>query len=109
MAEIARGHRLNKKNPFRWNEVVFNIPGSKGYDPTKSWCHEAWREKEGLVMVNDFDVYVDDVRVCAISEKDCRRTLRRKMSVAQALGMQDASSKRRSLNRGGSPWAGSIT
>ena len=60
-------------------------------------------------MANDFDVYVDDVRVCAISEKDCRRTLRRIMSVAQALGMQDASRKRRSLNRGGSPWAGSIT
>ena len=60
-------------------------------------------------MANDFDVYVDNVRVYASSEEDCQRTLRRIMSVAQALGMQDARTQRRCLNRGSSPWAESIT
>ena len=55
-----------------------------------------------------FCCYVDDVRIIGRSNEDCWATIRRVMSVAQMLGMQDAARKRRKLSKGGNPWAGSI-
>ena len=51
---------------------------------------------------------MDDLRVVAHSVEECRRVIRRAMSIFQALGIQDAARKRRQVNQGGSPWAGSI-
>ena len=108
MGEMARGDRLDEKNPFRWNKLIFNIPGSKGYNPEKSWCFKVWRDKKGNMLANDFEAYVDDVRVVGSSKEGCRRTLRKVMSTLQALGIQDAAQKRRNSNKGVNPWAGAI-
>ena len=29
IAEVARADRSDRRNPFRWNGILFNIPGSK--------------------------------------------------------------------------------
>ena len=34
---IAYGDRLNKKNPFQWQMVKLNLPGSDAYGPQFPW------------------------------------------------------------------------
>ena len=51
---------------------------------------------------------MDDVRIVGGTEEECRRATRRVMSIAQSLGMQDASRKRINCNKGGNPCADSI-
>ena len=61
-----------------------------------------------LEIANDFCCYVDDVRIIERSNEECWATIRRVMSIAQMLGMQDAARKRRKLSKGGNTLAGSI-
>jgi hypothetical protein len=32
--EFVRGNHLDKTNPFYWDKVILNLPGSESFDPT---------------------------------------------------------------------------
>ena len=36
---IIKGNRREKKNVFRWSEVVLNLLWMKNYDPTRPWMY----------------------------------------------------------------------
>ena len=35
--EVIKGDRLDTTDVFQWKRVFLNLPGSKRYDPGKSW------------------------------------------------------------------------
>ena len=47
-------------NPFQWETVKLNLPGSRDYDPCVLWITK--RRKDGRVACNVF-TFVDDERV----------------------------------------------
>ena len=47
-------------NPFQWETVKLNLPGSKGYDPCESWITK--RREDGRIACDVF-TFVDDERV----------------------------------------------
>ena len=51
-------------NPFHWDHVVLNLPGSRGYRADLSWVMKI--KADGFLAAEIF-VYVDDGRVVAYS------------------------------------------
>ena len=102
--EMIRGDRHDVKNPFRWNRVQINLPGSVGYNPSKAWICKMWNHQE----CNDAKVYVDDIRVHGGTELGTRRATRRASSVTQYLGEQNADRKNRPPSTQPGPWCGSF-
>jgi hypothetical protein len=59
--EIGKGNPLDPANPFRWDEVQVNLPGSPGYGPSKPWLFK-FRKDDGCIACNVL-VYINDLRV----------------------------------------------
>ena len=52
--EVIKGNPRDESNPFRWDQVVCNLPGSEDYDPTKSWVYKI-RTSDGKIAC---DIYI---------------------------------------------------
>ena len=73
--EVCQGNRHEQGvkadgrelNPFQWESVWLNLPGSKGYDPCVSWISKL--RADGRVACNLF-TFVDDKRVTAGPDED---------------------------------------
>jgi hypothetical protein len=57
--EVIRGNRTDPSNPFHWEKVRLNLPGSAAYEPTISWICKI--RADGLVACELF-TFVDDER-----------------------------------------------
>ena len=72
--EICKGNRHEEGvgidgkelNPFQWRRVWLNLPGSKEYDPCKSWISKL--RSDGRVACDLF-TFVDDERVTGPDEE----------------------------------------
>ena len=108
LEEQIFGDRADPANPFRWDFVRLNLPGSPGYDPSLAWVAKIRRE-DGAVA-GDVFIYVDDLRVTGPDRVTCEQGMRRAACVMNTHGVQDASRKRREASQGenGAAWAGSI-
>jgi len=53
-------------NPFAWNSIRLNLPGTADYNPKLPWMLKI--QKDGLAA-SDIAQYVDDVRILAPIEK----------------------------------------
>ena len=102
--EIVVGDLSDPNNPFAWDEIKSNLPGTEGYDPSMPWIYK-WNSV-AKCMPAFFGTYVDDVRSGASSESICRTATRRIASVVNYLGQQDAARKRRPPSQTPGPWAG---
>ena len=102
--DMIKGNRHDARNPFRWNEVQINLPGSRCYDPRKAWICKVWDKQE----CNDAKAYVDDIRIYGGSERGTRKATRRASSVTQYLGEQNADRKNRPPSTRPGPWCGSF-
>ena len=102
--DIIRGNRHDAKNPFKWDSVRINLPGSASYDPQLPWIAKMSEGKEA----SDTKVYVDDVRPFGSSELKCRATGKRASKITQYLGEQDAARKYRPPSQEPGPWCGSF-
>ena len=103
--EVIQGDRKDGDNPFRWDDVVTNLPGSDNYDPTKPWIYKV-RFSDGKIACNIF-IYVDDLRIIGWCKSEAWRTCCRATSVLGYLGVQDAPRKRRNSSNMAGAWAGS--
>jgi hypothetical protein len=103
--EVIRGDPLNPSNPFGFDMVCLNSPGSANYDPARPWVFKCHRSTGKLA--NDFFVYVDDVRATGGNERDCWACSRTIASWYSYLGLQNAPRKRRGPSQEAGPWAGS--
>jgi hypothetical protein len=93
-------------NPFRWDRVVFNLPGSKVYGSDLPWVMKL--RTDGHLAAEIF-VYVDDGRTAGHSPELAWRTARVYGSGCSKRGIQDASRKRTSPMVTPGPWAGMVT
>ena len=102
--EIIMGDHLDENNPFFWDTVKHNYPGTEDYDPAMPWIYK-WN---GVTheMAAFFGTYIDDIRAGGSTELSCKRALHRIASVINYLGQQDASRKRGQPTQTPRAWAG---
>ncbi len=100
------GDRRHQSNPFHWDRVVFNLPGSKGYRSALPWVIKL--RTDGHLAAEIF-VYVGDRRTAGHSPGLTWRTVRAYGLGCSRWGIQDASRKRTSPTETPGPWAGTIT
>ena len=103
--EVARGNRHCEKNPFQWDHIRLNLPGSVDYDPSLSWISKM--RKDGLIACDIF-TFVDDERVSGATRELTWQAGHRLAYIQAYLGVQDAARKLRELSRRGGAWAGSV-
>ena len=95
-----------RSNPFHWERVVFNLPGSKGYWADLPWVFKLrWDGKLGVEVC----VYVDDGRAIGPTEFLTWMAARRYGSGCTRRGVQDALRKRTSPSLTPGPWVGTVT
>jgi hypothetical protein len=93
-------------NPFHWDWVQMNLPGSYKYDCGKPWVSKVWAED--MRITSDFVSFVDDVRPTGPSKKECRIAARQIGSMLNYLGIQDALRKRQDSSQTPGAWWGSV-
>jgi hypothetical protein len=82
------GDRRIRSDPFHWERVIFNLPGSKGYRADLPWVFKLrWDGKLGVKVF----VYVEDGRVIGLTELLTWMAAHRYGSGCTRRGVQDAS------------------
>ena len=111
--EICKGDRFEtgigrdgkELNPFQWDVITLNLPGSTDYDPRYSWIVK--RRKDGQTACDLF-TFVDDERVVGPSEELTWQASHMLASKQSYLGIQDAARKVRPCSQTAGAWAGAI-
>ena len=102
-SEIIKGNREDTSNVFHVKEVILNLPGMSNYDPSKPKVYGVNTNNE---IAANFEVYIDDIRICGPSLRSCVKAARQIASRANYLGIQDAPRKRRFPSRTPGVWSG---
>ncbi len=100
------GDRRNTDNPFHWDRVEFNLPGSKGYRSDLPWVMKIRSDGH---LASEIFVYVDDGRPTGYCSDITWQAARAYGSGCSRRGIQDASRKRTSPTDSPGPWAGTVT
>lgn len=105
--DIIKGDHKETANPFRWDRVIYNLPGTTSYDPVKPWIYRM--DDISGQMASFVTSYVDDLRTGSQKgAEDCNRVTHWTASMLNYLGQQDAARKRRSATQKPGPWAGAM-
>jgi hypothetical protein len=100
------GDRKVLSNPFHWDRIKFNLPGSKGYRLDLLWVMKI--RADGHLAAEIF-VYVDDGRPTGHSPRLTWAAAQAYAAGCSRRGIQDASRKRTLLTETPGPWAGTVT
>lgn len=103
--EFLLGDKANADNVFRWHKVVFNLPGSKDYDPSMP---RVYRVRIEGTIAGDLFIYIDDLRVTCPSSTECWLGAHQVCCRLTWLGLQDAPRKRSEVSTTPRAWAGTI-
>ena len=106
MKKLAYGKRTDQNNPYQWERVELNLPGSEDYDPTLPWVMKVRIDGH---LACEIYVYVDDCRITGWSKLECWRAARRLSGILNFLGCQDAFRKRTEPVVEAGPWSGGVT
>ena len=98
------GDHLEIGDPFYWDKVILNLPGTKEYDPTMPRVYR-WNSRQNR-MACFFGTNIDDIRTGGPTEASCKATSRRVASRINYLGQQDAARKRGQPAQQPRAWAG---
>jgi hypothetical protein len=104
--DLIKGDRFDKSNPFRWDFLRMNLPGSKAYEPSLPWVSKVRLGDNNIAC--DLVIFVDDLRVTGPSSLKCWRAGQRAAQILNHLGLQDAPRKRRGASQAPGPWTGTI-
>ena len=102
----AYGDRRQRSNPFHWEKVVLNLPGSRGYRSDMPWVMKLRWDGH---LASEVYIYVDDGRPTAHSAELCWQVARALASLCTRYGTQDAARKRTPPSLTTGPWAGTVT
>jgi hypothetical protein len=102
--DVIYGDRWDKLNPYRWDRVRLNFPGSANYNPTQPRLCKMIGELIAAIL----EVFVDDIRTLGATMERCRNATRRASQILQYLGQQDAARKYRPPHTTPGPWCGSF-
>ena len=100
-----KGDRHKGGNPFEWDQVELNLPGSEAYSPSKPRVYKI--RKDGRIA-GDLFVYIDDLRITGVSEESCWEGAHQVSSRMSWLGIQDAPRKRRRPSQEPGAWTGTV-
>jgi hypothetical protein len=103
--EFAKGDHLDSDNPFQWQAVTLNLPGSPSYDPRQPWVYRARHDKE---MASDVVTYVDDMRPVGHSQDACWAAAHALACWYCWLGIQVSARKTRPPSQTPGAWAGTV-
>ena len=102
---ISYGNPADRTNPFHWDRVELNLPGTAGYRPHLPWVMKVrW---DGHLAAELFK-YVDDARAMAFCLELCWAAVRRFSTMCSHLGIQDRAAKRTWPSITPGPWAGTV-
>ena len=87
---IAMEDRLESNNPFAWENVVMELPGTEEYDYQSTWVFK--KRFDGLLAV-EFFIYVEKGWLIGPTENLCWEASIIWGSTCSWLGIQDASRK----------------
>jgi hypothetical protein len=104
--EIVRGDHLDPRNPFFFDAVCLNLPGSPSYNPSVPWVSKVITATGKIA--GDMVTYVDDKRPVAPILSLCRHLCQRIASHMCYLGEQDAARKRGPPSKETGAWTGSL-
>ena len=102
----AYGDKDDPNNPFQYDRVELNLPGSEGYRPDLPWVMKIRLDNH---LASEVFVYVDDGRITGHDEEACWAACRRMASKCSERGVQDASRKRTTPTPTPGSWAGTRT
>ena len=102
--EVIVGNYTKEENPFFWDSVILNQPGTPKYDPSMPWIYR-W-DSVHLTLPGFLGTYIDDIRTGHSSEVGCKSVSRRVSSRVNYLGQQDAARKRGQPSKVPRAWAG---
>ncbi len=100
------GDRQVLTNPFHWDHIKFNLPGSRGYRSDLPWVMKI--RADGLLAAEIF-VYMDNRRAIGATADLAWQAAHIYAPGCARLGVQDASQKWTSASRTPGPWAGTVT
>ena len=103
--EMGVGCNSKELNPFQWEVISLNLPGTKDYDLRLSWIVK--KRKDGQIACDLF-TFVDDERVVGPTEEltwQASHVLATKQSY---LGIQDAARKARPCSQNPGAWVDAI-
>ena len=103
---FLKGDRHADNNIFRWDKVIFNLPGDASYTPTHPRVYRV--RVDGDTMAADLFIYIDDLRNTAPSELEGWEGAHQICCRLAWLGIQDAPRKRNYSSQTPRAWAGSI-
>jgi hypothetical protein len=101
----VRGNRLEKSNPYHWNQVHLNLPGSVTYTPSQPWVQHLTHD--GHLAGNSVR-YVEDLHLVGSSKEHCWQLSHKLATTFSYLGLQIALQKFRPPTQQPGPWAGTI-
>ena len=93
------------KNPFAWEHIKLNVPGSKEYGPRLHWVMKV--RKDGN-LASGVSQYIDDLRAMASTKYLVWHSSSRLAKGLSYLGLQEAARKRRDGSQKLGAWAGSL-
>lgn len=99
------GDLSDAANPFGWETLRLNLPGSQGYDATLPWIMKI---REDGKHASGLSQYIDDLRVSAASKELAWQCSSRMAKGLAFLGLQDAARKRRECTQSPGAWAGAV-
>jgi hypothetical protein len=102
---LAYGDHRDRTNPFHWERILLNLPGSASYDPTLPWVFKV--RYDGHLGCEIY-VYVDDGKVMGWCKAACWEAASQFSKIMARLGIQDAARKRTEPSTTPGPWAGSV-
>ena len=106
MMEIVIGNPLEPSNPFRWDQVILNLPGNPSYDPGMPRVYK-WNNLANAIAC-DCKFFCDDFRITGPNELLTKQATHRLETTMSYLGVQDATRKRRKVTKRPGEWTGSI-
>ena len=105
--EFAKGYHKDPSNSLKWDRIILNLPGSRGFNPTMPWVMK-WDTPRQMIA-GDIVSFIDDLRISACDEETVWAISRQLLSRYQYLGIQDATRKTRPPTRDEvTAWAGSV-
>ena len=102
---LILGDRTEKGNPFEWERVVENLPGTPSYDGRFPWIYKV--RKDGR-LAGDTRRFMDDLRNSAPTRRLAWEASTRIGKVTSWLGQQDAPRKRRPPSQTPGAWAATV-
>ena len=105
--EIIKGDRFDPANPFAWDKVILNLPGSESYDPSMPRVYK-FNSLLGVISA-DCKTFMDDSRGIGATRELCHEATHQVETLMSYLGLQDAARKRRPNSQTPGEWTGSIT